>query len=115
MDGFAKDPFAPVTVKLRVPIRKGEAEFGELVLQPPLLKDKLRTDGHPPESVAYAIALLSSMTGVPESALQRIWPEDWADICIVLAQTNLRFMGGLNFLDRRDGDPTTAAATPPPN
>jgi len=110
------DPFEPIVFRLRVPIRKGEAEFSELVLQPPVLKDALRTDGRHPESVGYAVAMLSSMTGVPESALLRIVPEDWADICVALSLTNMRFMGHVNLLDKKEGeggDPTPAAAKPP--
>jgi len=113
-----EDPFSPVTYRLRVPLRKGEVEIREIVLQPPVLKDILRTDGHHPESVAYGIALLSSLSGVPESVLGRIVPEDWADLRIVLAQSNLRYMGAVNLLDRKEGDesddPTRAAGTPPP-
>ena len=95
MDGMKKyreaDPFEPLVFRLRVPIRKGEAEFSELVLQPPVVKDILRTDGHPPESVAYAVALLSSMSGVPESALLRIVLEDWADLRVALSLTKRLF------------------------
>jgi hypothetical protein len=115
----SEDPFSPVTYRLRVPLRKGEVEIGELVLQPPVLKDILRTDGHHAESVAYGMALLSSMTGVPESVLGRIVPEDWADLRVVLAQTNMRFMGPVNLLDKKEGGesegPTRAADTPPPS
>ena len=115
----SEDPFSPVTYRLRVPLRKGEVEIGELVLQPPVLKDILRTDGRDPESVAYGIALLSSMSGVPESVLGRIVPEDWADLRLVLSQSNLRFMGPVNLLDKKEGDesgdPTRAADTPPPS
>ena len=103
-DVFDKtDPFRPETFRLRVPLRKGEVAIEELVLQPPVLKDVLRTDGHHPESVAYGIALLSSMTGVPESVLGRIVPEDWADLRLVLSQSNLRFMGPVNLLDKWGG------------
>ena len=113
------DPFAPETFVLRAPIRKGEAEYRELTLRPPLLKDILRTDGRDPESVGYALALLSSLSGVPESALGQIVPEDWADLRVSLARTNMRFLGAVNLLDERegpeDGDPTAAANTPPRN
>ena len=81
------------------------------------MKDILRTDGHHPESVAYGIALLSSLSGVPESVLGRMAPEDWADLRVTLARTNLRFMRAVNLLDEKDGDepedPTRAAGTPP--
>lgn len=113
-----KDPFKPETHVLRIPLRKGEVEIRELTLQPPVLKDILRTDGHNPESVAYAMALLSSLTGVPESVLGRIVPEDWADLRVLLAKTNLRFMGAINLLDggEEDDDPTGAEPdTQPPS
>jgi len=102
----------PEVFKLRVPIKKGEVECKELTLRPPLLRDILRTDGHDPESVGYARALLSSLTGMPESLLDQLVPEDWADLRLILARTNMRFMGLVNLLDEKKegetGDPTTA-------
>ncbi|MDR0387274.1 MAG: phage tail assembly protein [Treponema sp.] len=114
------DPFEPEVLKLRVPIRKGEVEYRELTLRPPLLRDILRTDGHAPDSVAYGRALLSSLSGVPEVVLDQLVPEDWADLRLILARTNMRFMGLVNLLDKKEEggseDPTAAAgnATPPP-
>jgi hypothetical protein len=125
---MAYDPFEPEVFRLRVPIRKGEVEYKALTLRPPVLRDIIRTDGHAPESVAYARALLSSLSGVPEAVLDQLVPEDWADLRLVLARTNMRFMGLVNLLDEKEeaetGDPTAAAAktaadpgnaTPPPN
>ena len=117
------DPFAPEVFVLRVPIRKGEVEFTELTLRPPKLKDLLRTDGHAPGSVAYALALLSSLSGVPETVLQELVPEDTADVFVALARTNMRYTGQINLLDKKDGekepddtdDPTDAAARTPPH
>ncbi|MDR2096740.1 MAG: phage tail assembly protein [Treponema sp.] len=113
------DPFEPQIFKLRIPLRKGEVEYKELTLKPPVLRDILRTDGHAPESVGYARALLSSLSGVPEAVLDSMVPEDWADIRLILAMTNMRFMGIVNLLDQQADDETkdpTAAAepTPPP-
>jgi hypothetical protein len=112
------NPFEPELFKLRVPIRKGEVEYKELTLRPPVLRDIIRTDGHDPNSVGYAGALLSSLSGVPESVLDQMIPEDWADIRLVLAKTNMRFMGLVNLLDKRDDgeteDPTPAAEDIPP-
>jgi hypothetical protein len=105
------NPFEPVVVNLRVPIRKGEVEYGQITLKPPLLRDIIRTDGHAPDSVAYARALLSSLSGLPEALLDQLVPEDWADIRLILAQTNMRFMGLVNLLDKKEGegeDPTPA-------
>jgi hypothetical protein len=121
------DPFEPEVFRLRVPIRKGEVEYKALTLRPPVLRDILRTDGHAPESVGYARALLSSLSGVPEAVLDQLVPEDWADLRLVLARTNMRFMGLINLLDKREDaeneDPIEAAemvarpgnGTPPPN
>jgi hypothetical protein len=119
------DPFEPVVFKLRIPIRKGEVEFGQLTLRPPVLGDALRTDGHAPDSIGYAVALLSALSGVPEAVLHRIVPEDWADLRLILALTNMRFMGQVNLLDKKGdeaADPTKAGEispevkhTPPPN
>jgi hypothetical protein len=116
------NPFEPEVFKLRVPIRKGEVAYKELTLKPPVLRDIIRTDGHDPNSVGYARALLSSLSGVPEAVLDQLVPEDWADIRLVLARTNMRFMGLVNLLDTKEDDktedPTTAEETgedtPPP-
>jgi len=101
----------PEVFKLRVPIRKGEVEYKEITLRPPLLRDIIRTDGHAPESVGYARALLSSLSGLPEALLDQLVPEDWADLRLILARTNMRFMGLVNLLDEKENeaeDPTTA-------
>jgi hypothetical protein len=117
----AKDPFEPEVFVLRVPIKSGEVMCKDLTLRPPVLRDIIRTDGYPPESVGYARALLSSLSGVPEVLLDQIVPEDWADLRLILARTNMRFMGLVNLLDKKrekTEDPTTAAEldnnTPPP-
>jgi hypothetical protein len=116
------DPFEPEVVALRVPIRKGEVEYRKLTLRPPVLRDILRTDGHDPQSVGYARALLSALSGVPEAVLDQLVPEDWADLRLILARTNMRFMGLLNLLDKKEeeaADPTEAEPpgddTPPAN
>jgi hypothetical protein len=112
------NPFEPEVFKLRVPIIKGEVKYNELTLKPPLLRDIIRTDGHAPESVGYARALLSSLSGLPEALLDQLVPEDWADLRLILARTNMRFMGLVNLLDEKDGgkpeDPTAAAENIPP-
>jgi hypothetical protein len=121
-NGMNSDPFAPVVYKLRIPIRKGEVEYKELTLKPPDLGDILMADGHAPESVAYAMALLSSLSGVPLMVLKKIVPEDWADLRLILALTNMRFTGQVNLPGKKEEaespDPTEAEAgndTPPPN
>jgi hypothetical protein len=114
------DPFEPLVFSLRIPLKQGEAVFKELTLRPPVLRDILRTDGHESESVGYAVALLSALSGVPEAVLHNMVPEDWADLRLILAQTNMRFMGLVNLLDKKEdktADPTKAeeADAPPPN
>jgi hypothetical protein len=110
------NPFEPEVFTLRVPLRKGEVEVKELTLRPPVLRDILRTDGHDPAGVGYARALLSSLSGVPEAVLDNMVPEDWADIRLVLARTNMRFMGMVNLLDNNKEDdktdPMAAAGIP---
>jgi hypothetical protein len=106
-----KDPFEPIVFHLRVPLKQGEAEYQALTLQPPVLKDIVAGDGYPVESVSFARAMLSSLTGIPEVALNRIVPEDWADLRVLLSQSYQRFTGGVNLLDKKDDkdDPTEAA------
>jgi len=107
------NPFEPETIRLRVPIKKGEVECKEITLKPPVLRDIIRTDGHDPDSVGYARALLSALSGLPEALLDQLVPEDWADLRLILARTNMRFMGLVNLLDEKekegdDEDPTMA-------
>jgi hypothetical protein len=116
------NPFEPEVFKLRVPLKKGEVEYKEITLKPPVLRDIIRTDGYSPESVGYARALLSSLSGLPEALLDQMAPEDWADLRLILARTNMRFMGLVNLLDEKEGEtegPTTAEGagedTAPPN
>ena len=116
-------PFEPLVFRLRVPLVKGQVRYEELTLKPPVLRDILRTDGHDPASIGYARALLSALSGVPEAVLDELAPADWADLRLVLARTNMRFMGLVNLFDEKDGeetgDPTGAGepgnGTPPPN
>jgi hypothetical protein len=115
------NPFEPEVFKLRVPIKKGEVEYKEITLKPPVLRDIIRTDGYAPESVGYARALLSSLSGLPEVLLDQLVPEDWADLRLILARTNMRFMGIVNLIDEKEEieDPTPAGEagvnTAPPN
>jgi hypothetical protein len=109
------NPFEIQVLKLRVPIKQGELEVSELHIKPPLVKDILRTDGKAPEGVGYVLALISSLTDVPEKALEKLVPEDYADIRVIASQVNARFIGYVNLFDREDEeDPTKAANTPPP-
>jgi hypothetical protein len=81
-----------------------------------VLRDILRTDGHDPAGIGYARALLSALSGVPETVLDELVPEDWADLRLILARTNMRFMGLLNLLDEKEekaADPTKAGGIPP--
>jgi hypothetical protein len=112
------DPFAIETIKLRVPLTLGERTVTELHIKPPKVRDIVRTDGNEPTSVAYARALLSSLTGEPESILNEMVPEDWADCLVILAKTAMRFSGTLNLLDQKEEkkNPTNRAEkanTPP--
>jgi hypothetical protein len=107
------DPFATETVKLRVPLKLGERTVTELHFKPPKLKDAMRTDRYEDGTVAAATALMSSLTGEPESLLGEMIPEDFADCAVILARTNMRFMGQINLFEQKEENPTTAAKTPP--
>ena len=107
------NPFATETVTLRVPLTLGERTINKLHFKPPKLKDAMRTDGYEDGSVGAAIALMSSLTGEPESLLAEMIPEDFADCAVILGRTNLRFMGKINLFDQKNENPTPAAETPP--
>jgi len=107
------DPFATETVKLRVPLALGERTVAELHFKPPKLKDALRTDRYEDGTVAAAVALMSSLTGEPESLLGEMIPEDFADCAVILSRTNMRFMGQINLFEQKEENPTAAAKRPP--
>jgi len=106
------DPFATETVILRVPLTLGERTVKKLHFKPPKLKDALRTDKYEDGTVAAAIALMSSLTGEPETLLSEMFPEDFADCAVILARTNMRFLGQINLFKQQEENPTTAAETP---
>ena len=106
-------PFETEIFHLWVPVKSGEYEVSELKIRPPVVKDILMTDGHSPDSVSYVIALMSSLTGVPEIALEKMVPEDYADLRLIASQVHARFIGLTNLLDGKkdagtetDKDPT---------
>jgi hypothetical protein len=105
------DPFETEIFQLRVPIRRGDVEYGQLRLKPQVLRDIVRTDRHDPNSTGYARALLSSLSGAPKAVLDQLIPEDWAGIRLILERTNMRFMGLVNLVDKPDegADPTFEA------
>ena len=103
------DPFASETVKLRVPLVGKEVTVTELKFRPPTVNDAMATDGCGNGTVAAALALMESMTGVSGYLLQKMVPEDFADCAVILARTNLRFQGQINLFEGRDGDPPEAA------
>ena len=107
------DPFATETVRLRVPLTLGERTIEVLHFKPPKLKDALRADQYEDGTVAVAIALMSSLTGEPESLLGEMIPEDFADCAVILARTNMRFSGQINLFDQKEENPTAAAERPP--
>jgi len=107
------DPFATETVKLRVPLTLGERTVEVLHFKPPKLKDALRTDRYEDGTVAAAVALMSSLTGEPESLLGEMIPEDFADCAVILARTNMRFVGQINLFEQEEENPTAAAKEPP--
>jgi hypothetical protein len=108
-----KNPFETETIRLRAPIKVGEYEVAELNVRPPVVKDILRTDGHAPESVGYVLALMSSLTGQPEAVLEKLVPEDYADIRVAASQIHCRFVGLVNMFDK-GSETTNKDPTPPP-
>jgi hypothetical protein len=105
------DPLKTETIQLRVPLTLGEVTINTLNFRPPKVKDSLRTDKYENGTMAAAVALMSSLTGQPESLLGEMVPEDFADCAVILARTNMRFMGQINLFKEQE-DPTMAEETP---
>ena len=105
------DPFAVETLVLRVPLTVGQRTVTQLNIRPPKVKDLLRTDGHPGDSVGYALAFLSALTGEPEIILGEIVPEDWADCLVALSRAARRFRGEINLFDKEETENPTGADT----
>ena len=103
------------TIYLKYPVVLGERTVLELTLAQPKLKHFMRTDGHAATDVASDIALLSGLTGEPESLLQEIDPRDWANIRYDLQKIYAVFFGlKTDYEDSSDEanaeeDPTKAA------
>ena len=110
------DPFKTETVVLRVPLTLGERTVKELNFNPPKVKDLMAAGVYPEGSVAFTRALLCSLTGEPESIIDQMIPEDWADCLVILNRTYQRFTGLINLIDKKEEpENPTSAATPPPN
>jgi hypothetical protein len=108
------DPFATETIVLRVPLKVGERTVTQLHVRPPKVKDLLRTDTHRGNTVGYALAFLSALTGEPEIILGEIVPEDWADCLVALDRAALRFRGELNLFDKKEEPENPTKAGRPP-
>jgi len=110
------DPFAVETVILRNPLKLGERVVSELSFKPPKVKDLMAAGSYPEGSIAFTRALLSSLTGEPESIINEMIPEDWADCLVILNRTYQRFTGSINLFDEeKEPENPTKAAIPPQN
>lgn len=107
------------TIYLKYPVVLGERTVSELTLSWPKVKHFMRTDGHATTDVASDVALLSGLTGEPESLLQEIDPRDWAKIRYDLQKIYAVFFGlKADYEDSSDEataveNPTQAADLPP--
>ncbi|MDR0876577.1 MAG: phage tail assembly protein [Treponema sp.] len=104
------NPFENEVMTLRVPLKSGEVTVDTLTFHPPTVKDALATDKYPPDTVANAIAMASSLTGVPEVLFSSMVPEDFADMCVIVGRTKQRFFGEINLFDTQKEGPTSAEA-----
>ncbi|MCL2601363.1 MAG: phage tail assembly protein [Treponema sp.] len=103
-------PFAVETVKLYVPLKGKEMTVTELNFRPPTTKDAMATDGCQDKTVAAALALMESMTGVSKYLLEQLVPEDFANCSVILARTNLRYTGQINLFEGTETDNPLEAA-----
>jgi len=106
------EPFELETIRLRRPIpAKDGGEIAEITLRPPELRDALAADGRP--GAGFAIALLASLTGVPERSLARMIPEDVAEVGASLLRASRRFTGDLSLVPAPEGaEPGDGPADP---
>lgn len=96
------------TIYLKYPITLGERTVSELTLSRPKVKHFIRTDGHAAGDVSSDIALLSGLTGEPESLLQEIDPRDWANIRYDLQKIYAVFFGLKADYEDTDSEADTA-------
>ena len=78
---------------LKTPVTVGERTVEVLKFHRPKVRDFLRTDGHPADSIGADQALCSSLTGESELIIQAIDVDDWAVIRIELQKVWFRFFG----------------------
>lgn len=92
------------TIKLQNPAQKGEREITELTFTEPKVKHLLAGDRYKDGSHHQDVAIVSALTGEPETLIGEIYPEDWAKIRRHINET----MRGFFVVDEPE-DPTTAA------
>lgn len=78
---------------LKTPVTVGERTVEVLKFHRPKVRDFLRTDGHPMDSIGADQALCSALTGETEIIIQAIDVDDWAVIRVELGKAWLRFFG----------------------
>ena len=78
---------------LKTPVTVGERTVEELRLHRPKVRDFLRTDGKPIDSVGADQALLSSLSGEPEAIIAAIDIDDWAVLRVEVQKVWLQFFG----------------------
>lgn len=78
---------------LKTPATVGERTVTELKFHRPKTRDFLRTDGHQIDSVGADVALVSSLTGEPETIISAIDIDDWAVIRVEIQKIWYQFFG----------------------
>jgi hypothetical protein len=106
------DPFASESIKLYKPISVGEHFVEELTFRSPVVKDILYAGSRYSEgTIPFTVCLMSTLSGEPESVLEKMVPEDWANAVVIVDRSYQRFCGHINLFKKEEKkNPTKGAA-----
>ena len=97
-------------IELKHPFNVGELHVKEVIIQRPKTKDFIAVGSNPIDSAAADAALLSSLSGLPMSAVIQIDIDDWSIIRTELALVWASYFSSTEYKE----NPTNAEETDTP-
>ena len=65
------------TIQLSAPATMGQRTITSLTFQDPKVRHIMAGDGRNPDTIAFAVAIASALTGEPELLIAELPPPDW--------------------------------------
>jgi hypothetical protein len=98
------------TIQLKHPFKSGELEVTKITIQRPKTKDFIAVGTNPTESAAADVALLSSLSGLPETVIAQIDIDDWSVLRFEIARVWASYFTSKEY----EENPTKAEDTETP-